>query len=653
MSKKDGPTKAEKKALREREEAIVAKLNDRATKAAKKSKAAKTEPDVKALDKPSLKTLVEDRTLPKSWRAAAKAELAARKAKKLAKSKTGDEVAKPKKAKAEPVTEESAPAEAGVPGTGWASKVLADPDADPGDRRRAQDIVDRLEAEREAAKTALAAEGTEEPTDEEIRARVTAKRTRRQELEALAADIDRDDEEAVKAYNAEVVKLGGGTLLTSTAEKKAQAAKLRGDEPAPEKPAKSKKVKAEAADVTVAGLEPGVVQNVKVRYKRDMETGESLPAHVEVNGHVAEPVETEEGTVYAVGTAPAASDDETFAKPSEAPKLDFDVNGNGQYQVQPPDAKPGVLRGYTRVTTYIDALEDKSLLERWKMRTLLEGVTVHDIGGDEREAGRRESAVVKMSGLIHARDVAIAKAHKADRKGKLEPGDLARLVSGALSDFRKAADALAAELLEVGGAHEKADIGTNLHAVFEQYDNSGESVEAFIESGRVDLTASDIADLRAYAAAVEAAGLKFIPECTERPVVLDDLKVAGRMDRAAYWRAPGTQRAKRVVVDVKTGRIDYGAGKIAQQLGMYARGLGYDLDTHERVDLKLDKTVALVIHVPAGTGTAHIYPVDLKLGAQGIALSGNVRAWRNNGKKGIDFKTDLAAPAAPTEAATA
>lgn len=624
MSKKDGPTKAEKKALREREEAIVAKLNDRATKAAKKSKAAKTEPDVKALDKPSLKTLVEDRTLPKSWRAAAKAELAARKAKKLAKSKTGDEVAKPKKAKAEPVTEESAPAEAGVPGTGWASKVLADPDADPGDRRRAQDIVDRLEAEREAAKTALAAEGTEEPTDEEIRARVTAKRTRRQELEALAADIDRDDEEAVKAYNAEVVKLGGGTLLTSTAEKKAQAAKLRGDEPAPEKPAKSKKVKAEA-----------------------------VPADEETVAHVAEPVETEEGTVYAVGTAPAASDDETFAKPSEAPRLDFDVNGNGQYQVRPPDAKPGVLRGYTRVTTYIDALEDKSLLERWKMRTLLEGVTVHDIGGDDQEAGRRESAVVKMSGLIHARDVAVAKAHKADRKGKLEPGDLARLVSDALSDFRKAADALAAELLEVGGAHEKADIGTNLHAVFEQYDNSGESVEAFIESGRVDLTASDIADLRAYAAAVEAVGLKFIPECTERPVVLDDLKVAGRMDRAAYWRAPGTQRAKRVVVDVKTGRIDYGAGKIAQQLGMYARGLGYDLDTHERVDLKLDKTVALVIHVPAGTGTAHIYPVDLKLGAQGIALSGNVRAWRNDGKKGIDFKTDLAAPAAPTEAATA
>jgi hypothetical protein len=253
-----------------------------------------------------------------------------------------------------------------------------------------------------------------------------------------------------------------------------------------------------------------------------------------------------------------------------------------------------------------------------------------------------EPVSAKVRELVHVRDTAVAKARKADRKGKLEPGQLGVMVDGAWSDYKRAVDALARTLLDVGGVHEKADKGTDLHALFEVFDRDGMgAVQALLEDGKI--TASDMADVEAYAKAIEAAGITFIPECTERPIVIHDLKVAGRMDRAAFVRLPGAQRATRVVADIKTGRVDYTAGKIAQQLDMYSRGAGYDLDTHETTNLRLNKSKALLIHAPAGMATCKIYIVDLAIGRKGNALSGQVRAWRNEGKKAIDFTVDLAA----------
>lgn len=438
------------------------------------------------------------------------------------------------------------------------------------------------EGARVAAETAAEAadEATHEETDAEIKARIQAKRAAR----------------AAKA--AETAPIGG---VTSSVEALDAIAN-----PKPE---------------TIAKVE-AAVEALKAEVEElETERGREFVGSVEVSNETAKPTEE-------------------FAKPSEAPKVDFEVNGNGQYKIK--RLSDGKLVGYTRTTTYISNLEDRSRLESWKLRMLLEGVAVNDTEPHERDVAGAEPVAAVMADLLHRRDVAIAKARKADRKGKLVVGQLATIVNAAQSEFKKAVDELAESLLEVGGAHEKREKGTDLHALMELADREGiDAVGDLLTEGKI--TPADLADVEAYLAACERAGIKIVRELIEQPIVVEDLKVAGRLDRVVYVKFPGMTRATRCVGDIKTGNIEYGPGKLAQQLEIYSKGEGYDLDTHERTDLKLSRTKAIVIHVPAGTGTAFVYPVDLSVGRVGNELSGKVRAWRNDGKRAVDFKTDLAA----------
>jgi chemotaxis protein histidine kinase CheA len=429
-----------------------------------------------------------------------------------------------------------------------------------------------------AAETArdAAAEASDEETDEQIRARVLAKRAARAAAE---------------------------TGVTSTPE----------------------------------GLE-AIIDPTPEKIEKAIEAVKAAKAAVQA---VTE-VQTEQGREFVAGVESitkfkAAA--EPFALPSEAPRTDFEENGNHQYKVKRPS--DGKTIGYTRATTYIANLEDTSALTKWKMRMLLEGVAINDTDGQAGRETLPDPVVSKVRDLIHTRDVALAKAHKADRKGKLVTGQLATIVDGAWSDFKRALNALAEELLELGGVHEKAQKGTDLHALCELYDREGiDAVGDLLTEGKI--TPADLADVEAYADAVRRAGIKF--DLIEQTVVNDELKVGGRLDRTALVKLPGMARSTRVVADIKTGRIDLGAGKIAQQLEMYASSQAYDLDTDERIDMKLSRTKAILIHLPAGTATCTVHVVDLVLGRKGNALSGQVRAWRNEGKKAIDTSVDLAAP---------
>lgn len=341
-------------------------------------------------------------------------------------------------------------------------------------------------------------------------------------------------------------------------------------------------------------------------------------------------METEHGREFVVGAGddvePAASD---FAQPSEAPRLDFEVNGNGQYKVARPS--DGKLVGYTRVTTYIGCLEDTTMLTAWKMRLLLEGVAAAEELGDPAFTSR-------VRDLVHNRDLAIAKARKADRKGKLGAGELATYVDGAWSDFKRAMDALADEAFELGGGREKAQKGTDIHDLCALAVQEGiDAVGAKLEAG--EITPADLADVEAFLAALDKLGAKVID--VERVIVNDELKVAGRLDYILMLKLPGAQRASRYVADLKTGRVDYGTGKIAMQLGQYSDGVGYDLNTHEREDLKINRTKAILIHLPAGTAKATVHIADLGAARRGNKLAAEVRAWRNEGKKAIDLKSNV------------
>ena len=538
--------------------------------------------------------------------ARAAAELAAREAAIVAEL-AAREAAKKVKKKAK---KKAAKAPAAVELTETEKAVIADAKAERAKAKSAKTSTSEAAAKvlldvgasngaREAAETAAAAadEADHDETDEQIKARIKAKR------EARAAERAK-----------ETAPLGG---VTSTVE-----------------------ALDAIAEPTPANIE--AVEKAKA----------AVAAAREAVKAVAEVIETERGREFVVGApgdggealeeaaVEAAIDRHNLAVPSDLPvKPDFEVNGNNQYRVRRPS--DGKVVGYTRVTTYIANLEDRSMLEKWKLRMLLEGVAVNDA---PNETGRDiDPVVAEVRDLIHRRDVAILKARKSDKKGKLVTGQLATIVDGAWSEFKRDLNVLAERLLDLGGANEKSIKGTDLHALCELHDREGiDAVGELLTEGRI--TPADFDDVNAYAAAMQRAGIKVID--IERPVVNHELKVAGRLDRTALVRFPGMARAVKVVVDIKTGGIELGAGKLAQQLDMYANARGYDLETHEEEDLKLSRTKAVVVHLPAGTGTCSIYPVDLVLGRKGNKLSGEVRAWRNEGKRAVYFKTALAAPVA-------
>lgn len=495
---------------------------------------------------------------------------------------------------------------------GELTSTVADPTQSKKVRKAAREELDKLRAEGEeinakkAGKKDAEPEKTIEQQDAEMKERIAERRAKR------GPDAP-GSPERLRAMQAEVAaRQGIAGPEDSAAERAARASKITLGDVTPVAVAATH-TEAEIA-IAAGGGSDDETQGDKVRE-------ESL------------------AIAAAAGLTPVDNPVEnfTFAKPSEAPLVDFEVNGNGQYKVK--RLSDGKLVGFTRTTTYIDNLEDKSALTKWKMRMLLEGVAAAE------EPGSREGVTSQIRELAHRRDMAIAKARKQDRKGKLEHGQLGALVDSAWSDFKKAMDTLADEVFELGGGREAATKGTDIHALTELHDAEGiDAVQEKLEAG--EITPSDFADVEAYRYALQTLGLK--PVMREQVIVNDDLQVAGRLDAIYLAKLPEIRdpktgevlrvadtRAKRYVGDVKTGRVDYGQGKMAQQLRMYADSKTYDLNTHERGSHGANRSVGLIIHLPAGSGKAEVIPVLLDIGARGNKLSGEVRSFRSEGRKAL------------------
>jgi hypothetical protein len=348
--------------------------------------------------------------------------------------------------------------------------------------------------------------------------------------------------------------------------------------------------------------------------------------------------------VYAAETRAQLAKESQILAP--APVIDRD--GWGRPIITDPAT--GKRTGYTRTTTHIDCLEDKTTLEKWKLRTALEGVVVNE---DRLVDGALADGIVgdlitsSARDLIHNRDVALKKIAKADRKGKLEVGEKATLEAAALSTFRSGMDALADTALDLGGANAKSQKGTDLHTLTEEWDrcpksNSGWEFDFTIWLAakaelNQELTPADEADLRAYAEKMDELGIKHF--AIEKFVVDDVKHVAGTADRLSFYKPAGAARTTRVVLDVKTGAVAYLAPKVGLQLLQYAQSQGYDpANPTEREDLKLSKKLGLVVHLPAGEARCTVYEVDLELAAVGLKLAGEVRDWRKAGKRMLDLK---------------
>lgn len=205
---------------------------------------------------------------------------------------------------------------------------------------------------------------------------------------------------------------------------------------------------------------------------------------------------------------------------------------------------------YTRTTTFVGAFEDTYMLEQWKMRQAAIGLSLRS---------DLQLAVV---------------AHRDDSKR--------------LNEICK-------EALEVAEASAKATTGTAMHAIAEQHDRGQEIVGLPVDAAT---------DLAAYAAAT----LDLEPVLIEQMTVYDEWKVAGTPDRVVRYRGG------LYIGDLKFGKIELGAGKIAAQLAMYARGKVYDIGTGERTEHNASLDKGIVIHLPAGTGVCELKWVDLRAG---------------------------------------
>lgn len=235
----------------------------------------------------------------------------------------------------------------------------------------------------------------------------------------------------------------------------------------------------------------------------------------------------------------------------------------GRPLVTPPDG--GKPTGYTRCTTFVDALSDKSNLMAWKARMAAIGLA------------QRDDLLIQ-----------VAQHDPEDKKG------LDRLVN-------QAAD--------IAGASRSADIGTQLHEAAEKHD----------QGLPVGPLGKFQADLDAYITAT--ADIRWT--AFEQFRVHDDLKIGGTADRVAVINGQS------VIADIKTGGL-YDVGKMAMQMAVYARSKIYDLGTGHRSEdtppMNLD--MALLIHLPQGTGTCELYWLNLSAGWDAVLLAKRVREWR-------------------------
>lgn len=248
----------------------------------------------------------------------------------------------------------------------------------------------------------------------------------------------------------------------------------------------------------------------------------------------------------------------------------------GRPMLSPPDGA-GEREPYTRVTTLAKTIEDTTALAEWSTRMVIAGLVA-----------RQDLWVVAQT---------------------LDP-----------ETDKRELNALAADAKEAAAASRKANIGTATHSMIQQ-----------IEENRFtgNLVDSMRNDIRAYFEMRQKVGFTV---CENEVFVANHkIRVAGTCDKIIQM-----PDGKRYVADLKTGSITYGQASIAAQLAAYAIGTRYDTasDTWgEKLDVDLG--IGFILHVPQGTGTAQMVPVELAGGLEAIQTALKVRQLRK-GKKFCD-----------------
>ena len=299
----------------------------------------------------------------------------------------------------------------------------------------------------------------------------------------------------------------------------------------------------------------------------------------------------------------------TFTTPSKA-AAEEEFDGFGRRRIIHPDfigqENPKRL-GYTRVTTFIGALEDTTVLRKWRERLVLQGAPEIGLEAEVLEAEQR----------------------RINAEGEW---DDPKAVEAAAKQYRKDLDELGERAFHFAGGHDAADYGTALHELADAWHGGVDYLDSLIDDTE-GIWAGIADDFAAYQAAFESLCSRVGGEVVEREAMLvnDRLKVSGRTDLVMLAKLQGDQKRRRVVLDIKTGKID-NTLRLSQQLAMYASSKLYDPLTGVRTDLRARQDVAIVAHVPRGQKRAEFHLVDLQPGRTANALCERVRAARRKQK---------------------
>jgi hypothetical protein len=258
----------------------------------------------------------------------------------------------------------------------------------------------------------------------------------------------------------------------------------------------------------------------------------------------------------------------TTAPTFSAPTKTIERDGLGRPKIIPTDGGPA--KGYQRISNFSKALDDGYGLPPWYGRMTALGVA-------------RNAALLAQASVL--------------TKSKEDKPKLNALVESAMN---------------IAGAYDNRELGTALHRLAETADLGGDL------SGVLPAL---MPDLDAYMEATSQ--LKVL--AVEQFVVVDEFKVAGTFDR--LYQLPD---GRVVVGDLKTG---HDAPKyplsIAVQCGLYANGSLYDPETANRIPLTgVSTDVALLVHLPAGTGTCDLYLLDIRGAMAAAQVAQGIAAWR-------------------------
>lgn len=261
---------------------------------------------------------------------------------------------------------------------------------------------------------------------------------------------------------------------------------------------------------------------------------------------------------------------------------------NGAPLVSDPNDETKTLR-YSRPSSYAKCLDDEEALVNWRIWKAMEGV---------------------------ARSPA-----------------LQTQVSATKDDDKVEKKELRNKALDKGGAQERADQGTGLHAMTARAEDATD----------IDWDPPEqfVSDLDAYRDALATYGL--VSEMVEVHMVNDDFRAAGTADRiyrlTKRLQAPDgsfLEPGELIVGDLKTGKkLDFSLPNYACQLALYAQGVLYDIHTERRLPTPpIHNNWAVLVHLPVGSGRCDVLWCSIELGVYGAWLAKEVKEWRRKWKNG-------------------